>query len=118
MGLCERLKWPEEFQTLTEDRLHKGFNVIQIVAGLYPDMAAFDPRGRNEAGFPWEAEYRRIRPEYFDRADDRLLYLVDRGMMPCIVGAWGYHLPWLGVDRMKKHWRYLVARYGALPVDG
>ncbi|HUE15824.1 MAG TPA: DUF4038 domain-containing protein, partial [Planctomycetaceae bacterium] len=32
------------------------------------------------------------------------------------VGAWGYHLPWLGVERMNKHWRYLVARYGALPV--
>ena len=36
--------------------------------------------------------------------------------MPCIVGAWGYHLPWLGTERMKQHWRYLVARYAALPV--
>lgn len=116
MGLCNRLQWPKEFQALVADRREKGFNVVQIVAGLYPDMSAFDPRGRNEAGFPWEADYQRIRPEYFDRADDRLLYLVDQGMMPCIVGAWGYHLPWLGVDRMKKHWRYLIARYGALPV--
>jgi len=32
------------------------------------------------------------------------------------VGAWGYHLPWLGVEKMKQHWRYLVARYGAWPV--
>jgi hypothetical protein len=116
MGLCERLKWPDEFKTLAADRRDKGFNVIQIVAGLYPDMGAFDERGRNEAGFPWERDYRRIRPEYFDKADERLLYLVDRGIVPCIVGAWGYHLPWLGVERMKKHWRYLVARYGALPV--
>jgi Protein of unknown function (DUF4038)/Domain of unknown function (DUF5060) len=116
MGLCERLEWPDDFKTLAADRKAKGFNVIQIVAGLYPDMPAFDARGRNEAGFPWEKDYSRIRPEYFDKADERLSYLAEQGFVPCIVGAWGYHLPWLGVERMKKHWRYLVARYGALPV--
>ncbi len=44
------------------------------------------------------------------------MYLADQGFAPCIVGAWGYHLPWLGVARMKEHWRYLIARYAALPV--
>ena len=116
MALCQRLHWPDEFQHLAADRKLKGFNVIQIVAGLYPDMPAFDPRGANEAGFPWEKDYARIRPEYFDRADRRLVYLVDQGFVPCIVGAWGFHLPWLGVEHMKQHWRYLVARYAALPV--
>ena len=72
MGLCQRLHWPEDFQTLAADRKAKGFNVVQIVAGLYPDMPAFDPRGANEAGFPWEKDYARIRPEYFDQADQRL----------------------------------------------
>lgn len=36
--------------------------------------------------------------------------------MPCILGCWGYHLPWLGTENMKLHWRYLIARWGALPV--
>jgi hypothetical protein len=116
MGLCERLRWPDEVKTLAADRKVKGFSVVQIVAGLYPDMPAFDERGRNEAGFPWEKGYSQIRPEYFDKADQRLSYLTDQGLVPCIVGAWGYHLPWMGVARMKQHWRYLVARYGALPV--
>ncbi len=116
MGLCQRLSWPDAFQQLAADRKAKGFNVIQIVAGLYPDMPAFDPRGANEAGFPWEPDYARIRPEYFDRADARLFYLVDQGFVPCIVGAWGYHLPWMGTERMQQHWRYVIARYGALPV--
>ncbi|MES1159876.1 MAG: DUF5060 domain-containing protein, partial [Bacteroidota bacterium] len=53
MGLTRRLVWPEDVKTLAADRSVKGFNVIQIVAGLYPDMPAFDPRGENEAGFPW-----------------------------------------------------------------
>jgi hypothetical protein len=116
MGLCQRLHWPDEFQLLTADRKEKGFNVIQIVAGLYPDMPPFDPRGANEAGFPWETNYTSIRPEYFDAADQRLDYLVEQGFTPCIVGAWGYFMPWMGIEKMKAHWRYLIARYGAWPV--
>jgi Protein of unknown function (DUF4038) len=116
MGLSHRLQWPDEFQRLAADRKAKGFNVVQIVAGLYPDMHPFDPRGANEAGFPWEKDYARIRPEYFDAADRRLRHLVDQGITPCVVGAWGYFLPWMGADNLKAHWRYLVARYGAWPV--
>jgi len=116
MGLCNRLGWPEDFQKLTADRRAKGFSVIQIVAGLYPDMPGFDPRGANEVGFPWELEYANINPTYFDMADLRIRWLVHAGLVPCIVGCWGYYLPLLGVEKMKKHWRYLVARWGAYPV--
>ncbi|HEY2146522.1 MAG TPA: DUF4038 domain-containing protein, partial [Pirellulales bacterium] len=35
---------------------------------------------------------------------------------PCIVGGWGYFMPLMGVEKMKAHWRYLIARYGAWPV--
>jgi len=116
MGLCERLRWPHDVRTLTADRAAKGFTVAQIVAGLYPDMPAFDPRGANEGGFPWEAGYARINPAYFDAADLRLAWIVDAGLVPCLVGAWGYFARWMGVERMKRHWRYLIARYGAYPV--
>ena len=116
MGLSKRRSWPEDFQKLAGDRKRKGFNLVQIVAGLYPDMPAFDPRGANEAGFPWEKDYARIRSEYFDEADKRILYLVEQGFVPCIVGAWGYHLPWLGLEKMKEHQRYVYARWGALPM--
>jgi hypothetical protein len=116
MGLCRRLTWPQGFRALTADRVKKGFTVVQIVAGLYPDMPAFDPRGANEAGFPWTEGYGRINPAYFDAADRRIEYLVRAGLMPCIVGCWGYFLPWLGVEKMKRHWRYLIARYGSYPV--
>jgi hypothetical protein len=116
MGLCRRLRWPEDVRTLAADRVKKGFTVIQIVAGLYPDMPPFDPRGANEAGYPWEENYARINPHYFDMADLRIEYLVDHGLVPCIVGCWGYFLPIMGVPKMKKHWRNLVARWGAYPV--
>lgn len=116
MGLCRRLRWPDEFRTLTADRVQKGFSVIQIVAGLYPDMPPFDERGDNEGGWPWEQDYARINPTYFDMADLRLFHLAQSGLVPCIVGCWGFYLKWLGVEGMKRHWRYLIARYGALPV--
>ena len=116
MGLCERLEFPGEFRELVADRARKGFSVIQLVAGLFPDMGAFDERGRNEAGFPWAADFARIEPAFFDMADLRMDFLVRSGLTPCILGCWGYYLKWLGLEKMKKHWRYLVARWGALPV--
>ena len=116
MSLCNRIRWPEEYKSLTADRERKGFSVIQIVMGLYPDMPPFDERGANEAGFPWEEDYARIRPEYFDRADERIGHLVDSGLAPCLVGAWGYFMPWMGVEKLKRHWRYLIARYASYPV--
>ena len=116
MGLCKRFRWPEDFRSLAADRVAKGYTVVQIIAGLYPDMPAFDPRGLNEAGFPWKRDYSGINPEYFDMADLRIDWLVKQGLVPCIVGAWGYHLPWMGVKRLKQHWRNLVARFGAYPV--
>ncbi len=115
MGLCRRLSF-YDFQTLTADRVQKGFSVIQIVAGLYPDMGAFDERGANEAGFPWQADWARINPRYFDMADLRIHWLVKTGLVPCILGCWGYYIHWLGVEQMKRHWRYIVARWGAYPV--
>ena len=54
MGFTQRLSWPADFQQLTADRVAKGFSVVQIVAGLYPDMDWYDERGMNEAGFPWD----------------------------------------------------------------
>lgn len=116
MGLTNRLSWPDGFQTLTADRVAKGFSVVQIVAGLYPDMPPFDARGANEAGFPWEKDFARINPAYFDMADLRIQHLVNAGIVPCIVAAWGYFLPLMGVAKMKQHWRYLIARWGAYPV--
>jgi len=116
LGLCSRLEWPGDFHTLTNDRARKGFSVIQIIAGPYPDMPLFDERGANEAGYPWETDLSRINPAYYDMADRRIQHIVDLGIVPCIVGCWGYYLDELGEDRIRKHWRNLIARYGAYPV--
>lgn len=116
MALTERLGWPGDFEKLTADRVAKGYNVVQLVAGLFPDMASFDPRGRNEAGFPWEPGYTRLNPRWWALADLKIQHLVDAGITPCILGCWGYYLRVLGMEKMKQHWREVIARWGALPV--
>jgi hypothetical protein len=116
MGFTRRLDWPDGFKELTADRVAKGFTVVQIVAGLYPDMEPFDERGANEAGFPWERDFSRINPAYFDAADHKVAYMVLAGLMPCIVGEWGYFMDFAGQDVLRRHWRYIVARWGAYPV--
>lgn len=120
-GLCRRFGWPDDFQALTADRVRKGYTVVQITSGLNPEATGggtspFDPRSFNEAGYPWEDDYARINPAYWDLADVRVRHLVDNSLVPCLVGSWGYHLPPMGVERMQRHWRYMIARWGAFPV--
>ncbi len=120
MGLASRLDWPDGFRELAADRARKGFNVIQLVVGPFPDFsateAAFDPQQANEGGWSWAPGWERINPAYFDQADLRIARLVELGLVPCIVGTWGYYLPTMGVERVRRHWRNLIARYAAWPV--
>lgn len=118
--LCQRMTW-EGFQELTADRKAKGFSVVQIVCGPYPDEGFLAPSLANEGGLPYEsASFDRVSPTYFDYADRRLQHLVDAGIAPAIVGAWGRgdcnSMEAIGPAGLERHWRYLVARYGAYPV--
>ena len=119
-GLTGRLDWPDGFKHLAEDRVKKDFTVIQLVAGPPSEFDAlanaFDPQTGNDGGLPWEPEYSRINPGYYDHADLRVRWLVEHGLVPCIVGMWGLHLVSMGVAKVRQHWRNLVARYGSYPV--
>jgi len=119
-NLCKRMTW-EGFQELTADRKAKGFTVVQIVCGPYPDESFLEKRLANEGGMPYETrDFTVVNPKYFDYADQRIGHLIDAGISPAIVGAWGRSdcnsMEAIGVEGLKRHWRYLVARYSAYPV--
>ena len=119
-NLCKRMTW-EGFQELTADRKTKGFSVVQIVCGPYPDENFFATSLENEGGQPYLGnDMSVVNPKYFDYADRRFKHLVDSGIVPAIVGAWGRgdcnSMDKFGAANIKRHWRYLVARYGAYPV--
>jgi hypothetical protein len=64
--LCKRMTW-EGFQELTADRKAKGFSVVQIVCGPYPDEDFFAPSWENEGGQPYLAkDMSVISPKYFE----------------------------------------------------
>lgn len=116
-GLSTRLSW-EDFKKLTADRKNKGFTAVQTVAGLIPgeEKCPTDPGCRNEGGSAWNADVTQVNPGYFDYADRRIQHLIDMDIAPVIVGAWSSFVPEIGVAKLKKHWRYVIARYGAYPV--
>lgn len=115
MGLCDR--WSDtEFEQMVQHRVSQGFTVVQLVAGLYPDMPAFDERGKSDCGFAWEQDFEQINPAFYEAADRRIQTLVKHGIVPCILGCWGYYLTWMGIQKMQQHWHNLMARWGALPV--
>ncbi len=113
-GLSKRITLAD-FSQLADDRKAKGFTVVQIIAGPYPDEPPFDPRWANEGGMPYDTSFLHINPAYFDQADRRIKLLVDKGIVPAILGGWGWHMPNIGVEKMNRHWRYLIARYAAYP---
>ena len=106
----------EGLARLCRDRRDKGFSVVQLVAGLFPDMAPLDARGANGGGTAWQPGFTEINPAYFDEADERIRIIVDNGLVPCIVGCWGYYLTLASEDVMRAHWLHLIARYAAYPV--
>ncbi|AIE87695.1 alpha-L-rhamnosidase domain protein [Fimbriimonas ginsengisoli Gsoil 348] len=118
-ALSKRLTW-EGFQELTADRVGKGFSAVQIVCGPYPDELPFQPLWENEGGLPYKTkEFSAVNPSYFDYADRRFAHLVDSGIVPVIVGGWGRGdcdaMRMVGIEGIKRHWRYLIARYWAYP---
>jgi hypothetical protein len=117
--LCKRLPF-EGLRELTADRKAKGFSVVQIVCGVYPDEGLFEDRWENEGGKPYTTrDFTVVNPKYFEYADRRIRHLVDAGIAPAIVGGWGRGdcdgMAMAGLAGIKRHWRNLVARYGALP---
>ena len=114
----------EDFKELAADRRAKGFNVVQIVCGPYPDEAMLEARWENEGGMPYaKKDFSTVNPQYFEFADRRVAALVEAGIVPAIVGGWGRPqqgrqstLQQVGLDGFKRHWRHLIARFGAYPV--
>lgn len=113
-----------DFQELTADRRRKGFTTVQIVCGPYPDEDMMEARWANEGGLPYTTrDFREANPAYFAFAERRIRHLVDAGIVPVIVGGWGRPqgggrstLQQAGLEGFQRHWRHLIARFGALPV--
>lgn len=114
-GATKRMTWPYPFKTLVKDRKKKGFTVIQIVVGYPPEVQINSVNAQNSSGFPFK-EDGKLNKKYFDEVDEKIKYVIDQGLVPCIVGGWGYHIDVFGVDKIKKLWQEIINRYSGYPV--
>ena len=113
-GLGNRIS-DDEFVALAHRRAEQGFSVVQIVAGLHVDVDPFHPLGNSAAGWPWTEGFGAINPQWWDDADRRIAALVDAGLVPCIVGGWGYYLQFMSDAQMQEHWRNVIPAGAPIP---
>jgi hypothetical protein len=60
-----RMKWPNDFKELVADRKEKGFNLVQVVAGLFPEFDEPLPQyAANEGGLAWEKDFSHLRSSW------------------------------------------------------
>lgn len=114
-GVTKRAKWPYPFKDLVQDRKKKGFSVIQLVIGVPPETEMFSENAKNSGGWVFKKDWS-INQKYFEEADKKITYLVEQGLVPCIVGGWGFHIDIAGVENIKKLWQEIIKRYSRLPV--
>lgn len=116
MMMSGRMRYPQDIRMLAEDRVKKGFTIIQTIDGLWCDVEPFDRRGENEAGYCWTENWGSINPEFYNLADQKVEAIADAGLLLCMAGSWGFYMDFMGLEKEKQHYRYMVARYGAYPI--
>lgn len=111
-----RMSEKGEVELLAKDRADKGFTLISITNGFWCDLKPYDERLSNEAGYPWKENFETINPEFYCIADKKIQQITDAGLAVAMAAAWGFYIRFMGVEKMKRHVRYMVARYAAYPV--
>ncbi|NLG26120.1 MAG: DUF4038 domain-containing protein, partial [Clostridiales bacterium] len=46
----------------------------------------------------------------------KITHLIERGIVPCVVGSWGFYMRFAGAAALRRHWGYLIAPWAAYPV--
>jgi hypothetical protein len=111
-GMSSRVE-DTEFARLVSRRAAQGFTAAFVVAGPAPDVPLGHASQGNAGGRAWGVGG--ADPGYLEVAARRLHLMVQGGLLPVVVGAWGYHLEQTGVPAMIAHWRRLIDLFGELP---
>ena len=113
-GLTDR--WTDEdFRQAVIKRKQQGFTVIQLVVGIPPEIPFWSIQSHNHHQHPFLPN---LLPntKYLQTIDKRIQFLIQQGIIPLLVGNWGYHIDVIGEEKMKLFWQEIVKRYHDLPV--
>jgi hypothetical protein len=112
------------FERYFTDRQAKGFNGVLMYVGFpawsaeHTGRGGWDPNDRapNEGGLPFERNYDRLNPAYFQWLDKRVAWLNDHGFVPYLLPARRDNINNPDGMHLEGYWpylRYAAARYGA-----
>jgi hypothetical protein len=113
-GLTKRLS-AADFRRLATLRAQQGFNAVQLVAGIPPEVGPASPHAASDVGVAWTPDGR-FNDAYLKLARDRITLLNSHGLRALVYGAWGHQIGWLGRERMTTWWQLLVRNLDDLDV--
>ncbi len=97
-------RWDRDsFRSLAERRSNQGFDAIQLVVGIPPEVGPEHAEAASEVGPAWELSGR-INRRYLELARDRIEILFSVGLRPIVYAAWGPQIDWLGAATMQRWW--------------
>lgn len=117
-GVTSRLS-EEAFIALAKQRKSEGFDAIQLVVGIPPEVAPLHPAAASEAGPAWTLKKPTgvtINEAYIDLAITRVTQLNQAGLTAIIYGGWGMQIDWTGVPFMLRWWEKLIKAFDGLDV--
>ncbi|MBW7955331.1 DUF4038 domain-containing protein [Patescibacteria group bacterium] len=114
-GLTDRAAWPEPFQDLVKKRVEQGFTVAMVVVGVPPEVPIESNEARSDGQHPFLENFE-PNPAYFSAIKKKVAYMVEHGLVPCIVGGWGPQIQVIGRHNMECFWREIIHHLSDYPV--
>lgn len=113
-GLSQRL--PENrFNDLVEIRAKQGFDAVQLVVGIPPEVGPENFNASSDIGPAWKLNGE-FNQKYLDEARKKIQSLNSHGISVIIYGAWGQQIEWLGQEKMKSWWNEIIKKFDDLNV--
>lgn len=111
-GLTNRID-DKQFQEMARLRKTQGFNGIQLVVGIPPEVGPLHPSARSKNGPAWDLQGH-ANQAYLDAALERVKFLNKIGMKPVLYGAWGHQIEWIGTAKMINWWGEIIRTFDNL----
>ncbi|MDQ3393235.1 MAG: DUF4038 domain-containing protein [Bacteroidota bacterium] len=108
-GMTSRISL-DQLKDYANIRTKQGFNAVQIVVGIPPEVGPKNKNASGESGPAWDLEGN-FNFLYLEDCEKRVKLLNNTGLKVIIYGAWGHHINWLGIDKMKEWWEALISRF-------
>jgi hypothetical protein len=113
-GLTQRVD-DKRFEELAKLRAQQGFNTVQMVVGIPPEVGPENPNASSKVGPAWNLRGE-FNQDYLKHSRERVEHLNSIGLSAVLYGAWGQQIEWLGEKRMKAWWSEIVKNFDDLDV--